>query len=88
MNIIQNIKNYFKEKSKGNETLKTPKGVCPNCWGKSEWDGEFYTKIKANNITPNNNIYNSFINKIASKLDKITLKEDTLVCETCKIAHK
>ncbi|MDB0600377.1 hypothetical protein [Tenacibaculum maritimum] len=88
MNIITNLKNYFKKKSEGDETLKAPEGICPNCWGKQEWDGEYYTKIKVNNITPEHNTYNSFINEVAQKLDKITLKEDILICETCKISHK
>ncbi|CAA0208609.1 conserved hypothetical protein [Tenacibaculum maritimum] len=88
MNIITNLKNYFKKKSEGDETLKAPEGICPNCWGKQEWDGEYYTKIKVNNITPEHNTYNSFINEVAQKLDKITLKEDVLICETCKISHK
>ncbi|CAA0206606.1 hypothetical protein ACCC68_02045 [Tenacibaculum maritimum] len=88
MNIITNLKNYFKKKSEGDKTLKAPEGICPNCWGKQEWDGEYYMKIKVNNITPEHNTYNSFINEVAQKLDKITLKEDILICETCKISHK
>ena len=84
MNLITNLKNYFNAKSEGNNTLKTPEGVCPNCWGKQEWDGEFYKKIKANNITPENKTYDNFIHGVAQKLDKIILKEDILVCETCK----
>ena len=88
MNIIQNLKNYFSTKSEGNKTLKAPEGVCPNCWGKQEWEGEFYSKIKANNITPDNKTYDSFINEVASKLEKITLKEDLLICETCKTSYK
>ena len=41
MNIFENIKNYFTAKLEGKETEKTPEGICPNCWGKQEWDGEF-----------------------------------------------
>ena len=88
MSLITNIKNYFKAKSIGDETLKAPEGVCPNCWGKQEWDGEFYKKIKANNITPEHNTYDSFIHQVAQKLDKITLKEDTYTCETCNVNYK
>ncbi|TVZ56005.1 hypothetical protein OD91_1283 [Lutibacter sp. Hel_I_33_5] len=88
MSIIQNLKKYFTSKSEGNNTLKSPESVCPNCWGKQEWEGEFYSKIKAQNITPEHNTYNSFVHQVAEKLDKITLKEDTLVCETCKTSYK
>ena len=87
MNIIQNLKNYFKSKLEGNETLKAPEGICPNCWGKSEWEGEFYSKIRVNNITPENKTYDNFIHDVAEKLDKITLKKDILICETCNISY-
>lgn len=88
MNIITNLKNYFKKKSEGDNTIKTPDGVCPNCWGKQEWDGDFYKKIKVNNITPDHKTYDSFIHEVASKLDKITLKEDILICQTCNMSYK
>lgn len=87
MNLISNLKNYFKARSSGQDTPKAPEGVCPNCWGKQEWDGEFYKKIKANNITPEHNTYDNFIHKVAEKLDKITLKEDSYYCETCHVSH-
>lgn len=84
MNIIENLKNYFSKKT----TATTPEGICPNCWGKQEWDGQYYKKIIANNITPEHNEYNSFIHEVASKLDKITLKKDTYTCETCQVNYK
>lgn len=87
MSIVSNLKDYFKKKET-NKDLKAPKGVCPNCWGKQEWEGEFYKTIKANDITSENNTYNNFINDVVKKLDKIVLKEDALVCETCNISHK
>ena len=88
MSLIENIKNYFRAKSAGLETASSPEGVCPNCWGKQEWDGEFYKNIKAKNITPESNTYTSFIHEIANKLDKITLKKDTYTCETCNVNYK
>ena len=88
MNLIENLKLYFQKKSNNEPTGKAPEDICPNCWGKQEWDGEFYKKIKANNITPEHNTYNSFIHEVAEKTDKIILKEDILVCETCKMNFK
>lgn len=87
MNLIESIKSYFQKKSNNEPVGIAPKGVCPNCWGKQEWEGEFYKKIKANNITPDHNTYNNFIHEVAEKLDKITLKEDILICETCKVNY-
>ena len=70
--MINIIKNYFTSRSSGDETQKAPEGVCPDCWGKQEWEDEFYKKIKANNITPENS----------------TLKEDIYTCETCNVSCK
>lgn len=85
MNIVENIKIYFKRKSENKDVGESPVGICPNCWGKQEWEGDFYKRIKVNNITPDNNTYDNFIHEVANKLDKIILKEDIYECETCGI---
>lgn len=86
MSLFEKVKKYFVSKENNEQTANAPEGVCPNCWGRQEWDGEFYKKIKANNITPNHSTYDSFVHKVVEKLDKITLKKDTFECETCKTA--
>ncbi len=88
MSLLDNLKSYFSKKRNNENIQIAPEGVCPNCWGKQEWDGEFYKKIVANNITPEHNTYNNFIHEVAEKLDKITLKEDKYVCQTCKASYK
>jgi len=85
MNLIENIKAYFKNKSNKKVTTKAPDGVCPNCWGKQEWEGEYYKFMKGENENPSNETYNSFIKDVARKLDKITIDKNTYTCETCKI---
>ena len=87
MSMIDNLKKYFKARSTNQAAMKAPEGVCPNCWGKQEWEGEFYKRIKANNITPEHSTYDNFIHQVAQKLDKITLKEDTYSCETCYVSY-
>ena len=88
MNIAENIKRFFKAKNNNEATAEAPEGICPNCWGRQEWEGNYYKLMKAQNITPENNTYNSFINEVASKLGKITLKEDSYECTTCHMKHK
>ena len=88
MNIAENIKRFFKAKENNETTNSAPEGICPNCWGRQEWEGNYYKLMKAKNITPDNNTYNSFINEIASKLDKITLREDSYECTTCHMKSK
>jgi hypothetical protein len=55
MSITESIKNYFAKKSNNKETGLAPEGVCPNCWGKQEWEGNIYKQIKAKNIITKNN---------------------------------
>jgi len=85
--LLDNIRSYFRLKLEGKETASAPEGVCPNCWGKQEWDGQFYEKIKAKNSTPEMHTYSSFIHEVVQKLDKITLKEDTYICTSCNVAY-
>ena len=87
MNLTDNIKRFFKAKENKEPVGQAPEGVCPNCWGRQEWDGNFYKLLKARNITPESNTYNNFINEVASKLDKITLKEDSYECMTCHVKY-
>lgn len=88
MSLAENLKRFLKNKEKGDKTTVAPEGVCPNCWGRQEWGGEFYKQIKARNITPESHTYTSFINEVASKLDEIKLKEDTYECTTCHVKYK
>ncbi len=88
MSIADSIKSFFKAKEKNEATGSAPEGICPNCWGRQEWEGNYYKLMKARNITPESNTYNSFINEVASKLDKITLKQDTYECTTCQMKTK
>jgi hypothetical protein len=89
MSIIQNIKNYFNSKAEGNTLEKAPEGICPNCWGKQEWEGDFYRLNKGSKLVGNDQTYNSFINKIVeSNVSGMVISEDSYECETCKIGSK
>ncbi len=43
--------------------------------------------MKGQNENPSKDTYNSFVQDVARKLDKITIKSNTYTCETCKIAY-
>ncbi len=88
MNITENLIKFFKAKSGHETTGPAPEGICPNCWGRQEWEGNYYELMKARNITPESNTYNSFINEVVTKLDKITLKDDSYECSTCHMKSK
>ena len=85
MNIIENLKVYFTQKANKDITKNAPEGICPNCWGKQEWEGDYYKFMKGENGNPNKETYNSFIQNVARKLDKITIEKDSYTCETCKL---
>jgi Zn-finger nucleic acid-binding protein len=87
MNIIQHLKDYFKKKEANIETGPAPVGVCPNCYGKQEWDGEYYKFMKGQNGNPSEETYNNFVQNVARKLDKITVKHNTYTCETCRVKY-
>ncbi|MFK7811718.1 MAG: hypothetical protein AB8B59_04435 [Maribacter sp.] len=88
MSLLQNLTDYFKKKQDHQETGSTPEGVCPNCWGKQEWEGEYYKFMKGQNGNPSDDTYNNFVKDVARKLDKITIKTDTYTCETCQVKYE
>lgn len=83
-NIIENIKNYFKTKENNQASSQAPEGVCKICWGQDEWDGEYYKTIKDKHLTPDDDIYESFISKIVDKHVNTTHKhQNKYICTTC-----
>ena len=89
MKLIDTIKNYFDKKLNNEKTGSAPEGICPNCWGKQEWEGEFYKFAKGNKNDARDETYNNFINKIVeSNVTGIAINENTLTCETCSVKYK
>lgn len=87
MNIIENLKEYFNKKKNNDTATNTPEGVCPNCWGRLEWDGEYFKFMKGENGNPSNETYNNFILNVSRQLDKITINESTFTCESCEMKN-
>ena len=61
--------------------------MCPNCWGRQEWEGEHYKFMKGEGGNPSEETYNSFIKEVARKLDKINVDKDSYTCETCHVKY-
>jgi len=87
MSIIENLKSYFRKKQNQEETTSAPEGVCPNCWGKQEWDGHYYEFMKGEKGNPSEETYNSFIQNVVRKLGKIEIDKDTYTCTNCHIHY-
>lgn len=88
MSLLENVKEFFNKKRNHEKTSDAPEGVCPNCWGKQEWEGEYYAFMKGQNDNPSKETYNNFIADVVRKLDKITIHKNTYTCETCKVKYK
>ncbi|MBT8196753.1 MAG: hypothetical protein HKO56_00735 [Bacteroidia bacterium] len=90
MSLVENIIGYFSKKQKG-EDVKAPEGLCPNCWGKQEWDGKYIQLAEEKQIDVNNHAANhSFINEfVVSHLDGIRLKKEEQYyhCPTCSAKY-
>jgi len=82
--LVENIKDYFSKKEKGEAVDKAPEGMCAVCWGYNEWDGEYYKLVRDRHLTPGKQIYESFISKIVDKHVNTTHKhENVYICTTC-----
>ncbi|WP_136466427.1 hypothetical protein [Flagellimonas onchidii] len=88
MSLYNSILDYFSKKDKG-EALKTPDGVCPNCWGTQDYDGQFREIFKDKQVDVNNHEENyAFIQDfIVNHVDGIRLKIDGsgFKCPTCRV---
>jgi hypothetical protein len=88
--MIETLIKFFKKPL--NETKeKTPKGVCPNCWGNQEYNNMIRELYKDHQIDVNNHTTNyAFIQDfVVNKIDGIRLTKGTsgLECPTCRIKY-
>ncbi len=91
MSLLNSLLDLLKKKQTLNEN-DIPEGVCPNCWGRAEYGGQFYDAVKNNNFDVNSKNPNvGWIQDYADKhLSSIQLKheDDMLVCQKCKVTYR
>ena len=84
--MLESLFNFFKKHPTTSDN-EAPEGVCPNCWGKQEYDGVIRTLLKDQQIDVNNKqASHAFIQKfVIERIDGITLKKGTsgLECPMC-----
>jgi len=44
MNIVESLKKLITDKASNKQT-DAPEGVCPNCWGREEYEGKFFEAV-------------------------------------------
>ncbi|NND77478.1 MAG: hypothetical protein HKN39_04790 [Flavobacteriales bacterium] len=71
--------------------IEAPVGVCPNCWGKQEWDNKYIELAKDKQIDVNNKAQDhAFIQEfVVNHLDGIKLKKerDYYHCPQCSLKY-
>ena len=93
MNVFNSIKNVLLAISKGNskDTI-TPEGICPNCWGRQEYQGKFYEAIENENVNIDNIVkkkgwIDAYASEFLSGIQLQTDKNNEMVCSTCKVGY-
>ena len=91
MNIVKSLLGYVK-KNKDLDKTEAPDGLCPNCWGRQEFGGQFYDAVKMHGMDANTKEPEvGWIKDYAVKhLKGIRLKysDDGAVCQKCKISYR
>ena len=91
MALIENLLNYLR-KNKEIKFNTAPEGLCPNCWGRQEYGGNFYEAVKNHGLDVNTKYPEvGWIKDYAeTHLKGIALQRngDNLVCESCKISYR
>lgn len=84
--MIKRIATFFKQSAEATKN-QTPEGVCPNCWGKQEYDNKVREMYKDQKIDATNDDANhAFIRQfVVTYIDGVTLKQqgDSMVCPSC-----
>lgn len=51
MTLLNTVKSFL---TNSTSTGSTPEGYCPNCWGRQEYQGEFFEAVKREGIDTQN----------------------------------
>lgn len=91
MSILDSIIDFIKG---GAKKESVPEGVCPNCWGRQEYNGKFYEAIQheqidLNNVDDKRGWIQGFV---AQNLEGIQLydhpESGEMVCSNCNTHYK
>lgn len=89
MNLFDTVINYLK----GNQDkIEAPEGVCPNCWGRQEYEGKLieaisHEHIDLNNVTEKKGWIQAYATQHLTGI-KLEKKENVYECQTCKVTYK
>ena len=91
MNIVTSLLDYLKAYKRPDKE-EAPDGLCPNCWGRQEYGGNFYEAVKNHGLDVNTKYPEvGWIKDYAEthlKGIKLEQKDDSIGCPSCKISYK
>ncbi|MBT8220308.1 MAG: hypothetical protein KJP00_10805 [Bacteroidia bacterium] len=88
MNLVETIKGFFSDNKKDK-----PKGYCPNCWGRQQYEGHLYEAIlnegiSAQNISAKTGWIEAYAKENLGGIRLVKDQDEQLVCPTCKVVFK
>ena len=89
MSLFQSIINFLTKKE---EKQQAPEGFCPNCWGRQEYEGQFFEAMKNEGINVNN--VSEKVGWVQDYADKhlagihLQPEGEGLVCSKCKVTYR
>jgi hypothetical protein len=90
MSLVDSIIQFLSNKEKSEKDA--PEGLCPNCWGRQEYSGQFYKAAKNENVDVNAaSEHRGWVQEYADKhLSDIKLvkEDDVLVCKVCSVTYR
>lgn len=93
MDIVRSLLNFLMTKET-EDAADAPEGYCPNCWGREEYGGHFYERVKQENLNVNSKDSNvGWVAAYANKnLSGIALKRkgngEEMICEGCQTSFQ
>lgn len=91
MNLLSSLLAYLRENQEKPDK-EAPEGLCPNCWGRQEYGGNFYEAVKNHGLDVNTKQPEvGWIKDYAEKhLKGIRLEtsDDSVACSKCKISYR
>ena len=91
MNIVTSLIGFLKVRKKSDKQ-EAPEGLCPNCWGRQEYGGNFYEAVKNHGLDINSKYPEvGWIKDYAEthlKGIRLQQKDDSIGCPTCKISYR
>jgi hypothetical protein len=91
MDVFESIRKVLLEKRENNNPV--PEGYCPNCWGREEYGGKFYSAIKKEKVdiktlgTERHGWVLDYADKHFSAIE-LKLEGDMFECKRCNVKYR